>query len=583
MDSYKDKIYEQFKIPIKYIQHNTLNDSLINDLELVKFNTTDNSNNLIDISNNNTIYHKYLDPTTIVGKHSVSNMICYYTNNIDFLKQTQYIVEDVCNVDFDKDNINDMTNLWLELDTYKNDFENKFQYIEWQRLKFLNYWPAFLHILSILNISSPIMQLFAPIFMLILPFLMLKVIGSQVTISNYIDTLKITIRNNPIGKLLFEWNSVSWNTKGYILFTLIMYFYNLYLNVLACRDFYNNAKFIINSLNKTKKYLKYTIDNIDQFRKIINEHSEYSSFLKELDQKYDLIKYHYNQINCIPSSTFSIYNLLHFGNVMKCFYQINNDIEFSDMIDYTLGYNAYIDHIIGIRRNSLKNKIKPITYTNSDTFKLKNVYHPIIKHNKAIKNDIDLKNNLIITGPNAAGKTTILKCTIINLIFSQQFGYGYFTSGKLNPYKYIHCYINIPDNCSRDSLFQSEVRRCKSFLDIIDNNPESRHFCVFDELYSGTNPYEAISSAYSYLNHISKNKNIKFILTTHYIKLCKLFRKHKNIKNYNMKTKTINNNAKYYYKIIKGISKIKGGIAILKNLEYPDSVINNAIEIMNKL
>ena len=42
---------------------------------------------------------------------------------------------------------------------------------------------------------------------------MLKVIGSQVTISNYIDTLKITIRNNPIGKLLFEWNSVSWNQK----------------------------------------------------------------------------------------------------------------------------------------------------------------------------------------------------------------------------------------------------------------------------------------------------------------------------------------------------------------------------------
>ena len=63
-----------------------------------------------------------------------------------------------------------MTNLWLELDTFKADFENKFQYIEWQRLKFLNYWPAFLHLLSILNISSPIMQLVAPIFMLLLPF-----------------------------------------------------------------------------------------------------------------------------------------------------------------------------------------------------------------------------------------------------------------------------------------------------------------------------------------------------------------------------------------------------------------------------
>ena len=427
------------------------------------------------------------------------------------------------------------------------------------------------------------MQLVAPIFMLILPFLMLKVLGSRITITNYIDTLKLTIRNNPIGKLLFEWNSVSWNTKGYILFTVVMYFYNLYLNVLACRDFYNNSKYIIDSLNTTKKYLKYTIDNINQFETIISEHSEYSSFLNDLKEKKEIINRYYNIIHSLPQTTFSIYNLLNFGNVMKCFYQINNDEKFSNIINYTFGYNAYIDYNIGIRRNILKSKIKPINFTNSDTFCLKNVFHPIIKEKDIIKNNINLKKNIIITGPNAAGKTTILKCTIINLIFSQQFGYGYYSSGKLNPYKYIHCYINIPDNCSRDSLFQSEVRRCKSFLDIIDNNPDSRHFCVFDELYSGTNPYEAISSAYSYLNYISKNKNIKFILTTHYIKLCKLFRKHKNIKNLNMKTKTINNNAQYYYKIIKGISKIKGGIAILKNLEYPEPVVKKAIEIMNKL
>ena len=84
--------------------------------------------------------------------------------------------------------------------------------------------------------------------------------------------------------------------------------------------------------------------------------------------------------------------------------------------------------------------------------------------NNLIKNVV---KNKIITGPNAAGKTTILKSVIINIILSQRIGYGYYTDGVINPYKYFHCYINIPDNCSRDSLFQAEVRRCKNILTTI--------------------------------------------------------------------------------------------------------------------
>ena len=121
---------------------------------------------------------------------------------------------------------------------------------------------------------------------------------------------------------------------------------------------------------------------------------------------------------------------------------------------------------------------------------------------------------MILTGPNAAGKTTMIKSSIINLILSQQIGYGYYDGGEISVFDFIHCYINIPDSCSRDSLFQSEARRCKNILDDIENNPNEKHFCVFDELYSGTNPYEAIGAAYGYLKHISENKNVRFILTT---------------------------------------------------------------------
>jgi DNA mismatch repair ATPase MutS len=140
-----------------------------------------------------------------------------------------------------------------------------------------------------------------------------------------------------------------------------------------------------------------------------------------------------------------------------------------------------------------------------------------------VKNDIVLDKKLIITGPNAAGKTTIIKTTLFNVLLSQQFGYGVYKTATIVPYHFLHCYLNIPDTSGRDSLFQAESRRCKEILDCITTHASKRHFGIFDELYSGTNPYEAVASAYGYIHHISEMKNVDFMLTTHYIHLCELF------------------------------------------------------------
>ena len=145
--------------------------------------------------------------------------------------------------------------------------------------------------------------------------------------------------------------------------------------------------------------------------------------------------------------------------------------------------------------------------------------------------------------------------------------------------------MNIPDTSGRDSLFQAESRRCKDILDIITTEPEtnSRHFCIFDELYSGTNPDEATKSAYSFLLYLTKYKNVNFILTTHYVSLCKKMKKSKNICNYKMivnqtqdKTQDkTQNKLQYTYKIKKGISKIPGAIRILEDMNYPDEILNS--------
>ena len=191
---------------------------------------------------------------------------------------------------------------------------------------------------------------------------------------------------------------------------------------------------------------------------------------------------------------------------------------------------------------------------------------------------------MIITGPNAAGKTTLLKTTLINIIFNQQFACGFYDSASLKLYNYIHCYINIPDTSGRDSLFQAEARRCKEILDKINHNSkDKKHFCVFDELYSGTNPYEAIGSAFSFIQYLNKFDNLNLILTTHYTDLCYKLNDEKNIENYNMKIIENNNKFKYTYKLIKGISKIKGGTKVLNDLNYPNSIVNSVKNIINTL
>ena len=206
-----------------------------------------------------------------------------------------------------------------------------------------------------------------------------------------------------------------------------------------------------------------------------------------------------------------------------------------------------------------------------------NSYYAPLKDHAPVKNTIRCKKNMIVTGPNASGKTTILKSTLINLLLTQQFGCGFYESATIKPFHHIHCYLNIPDTSGRDSLFQAEARRCKDILDIIQNHSKDDHFCVFDELYSGTNPEEAEQSAVAFMKYITKFKNVSCILTTHFIKVCKKLAKSKNIVNCKMKTGKKDGHLEYTYILEEGISNVKGGIMVLQEMNYPREIIDNTI------
>ena len=183
---------------------------------------------------------------------------------------------------------------------------------------------------------------------------------------------------------------------------------------------------------------------------------------------------------------------------------------------------------------------------------------------------------MIVTGPNASGKTTVLKSAMINILFSQQFGCGFYQAAKLKPYKHIHCYLNIPDTSGRDSLFQAEARRCKEIIDIVDANKDNTHFCVFDELYSGTNPEEAVVSAVAFMEYLIRSPNVSCMLTTHFIKVCKRLKRNENISNYHMVALKTDNKIQYTYKMKSGVSNVKGGINVLIDMNYPREIIDSA-------
>ena len=163
-------------------------------------------------------------------------------------------------------------------------------------------------------------------------------------------------------------------------------------------------------------------------------------------------------------------------------------------------------------------------------------------------------------------------------------GCGFYTEATIKLYSYIHCYINIPDTSGRDSLFQAEARRCKEILQKIQKSKTLGHFCVFDELYSGTNPYEAIGSAYSFIKYLNTYDNVNFVLTTHYTDLCKKLDNEKFINNYHMKILIdTSNNFEYTYKLENGISNFRGATKVLKDLEYPDEILSDMKDIVSTL
>jgi hypothetical protein len=565
---------QRFKLPILYLAPNELHplsETVSNDLELYQSPT------------NNAMYDHLFKPTHSFARKIIPEWNKQFTSNIEFLEDTKNVLKDTRllknQLSVLKYSIDDNKLMEIWNHTKNNpEFLSKYSFIEWDIVKHFNRSTTFLQYLSLIHIMSPIMSLAFPFFLLLFPFLILKAQGVPITFDVYFDVLKSIAQNHYIGKVLTNIGKASPDKVIYLIVTVGLYFLQIYQNIIQCHHFYKNITRINDYLFEMKQYVFYSIQSMENFIEIHRNKRTYQPFLLETNKHLVNLQLFYSEIiNIQPFElTFSKFGEL--GYLLKCFYELHSNKDYEEALDYSFGFEGYVNNLFGVFENLESGAVSFVSFDISGSCNIeKQYYPPLIQSEVAvIKNNCSFDKNMIISAPNAGGKTTIIKTTAINIIFSQQLGCGFYKSCTLNPYTHIHSYLNIPDTSGRDSLFQAESRRCKEIIDIIhkSDNLKDRHFGIFDELYSGTNPIEATKSAFAFLLYLSKFSNVNFVLTTHYVAICKKFSKSDRIQNYKMVVKELDNGKlEYTYKLKKGISKIQGAITILKQMEYPEEII----------
>lgn len=561
IDDIKSELLQKspFLLPIEYHNHDFLSESLRSDIEF------QGDANLIQ----HIMKSKGNHPSLLIDKWS-----SIYTTHKGYLKDNQTLLKSY------KQHKNDMDSFISSYVDFKSEqnFLSKYQYIQFRRFFFLNSITGFLQFLALYNICSPLFSLLSPFLGLIVPYFIFYFKGIRMSFSDYLKMVKSMILNTTIIKNILHFKKDNLQQKMYSVVYLFFYGLSIYNNIQSCIQFYHNTHFMIDFNSNYFSFLckgDELIDHLYEQTKSLPSFQAFNMDLLTYKSKIGKIKHSIGSLNNVE--LYMKYGQI--GLLMKTNFEMFYNEENHNCIMYLTYLHEYhrnmtdLSHLVHTKK---LNRCSFLKDKSSKPTKLKKMYY-IAHQENAIQNDICFDKNIIITGPNASGKTTLIKSVIINLFLSQSIGFGCYKKCKTKLYDSFHSYLNIPDTSNRDSLFQAEARRCKDIFEYIKKNNKKRHLCIFDEIYSGTNPQDAVLCADLYLKSMNQYKYcVDFVLTTHYLDLCSKFdNDESSIKNQQMTViHQDKENIKYTYLLKDGISEVHGGYQVLKDLDYPEEIMN---------
>lgn len=227
----------------------------------------------------------------------------------------------------------------------------------------------------------------------------------------------------------------------------------------------------------------------------------------------------------------------------------------------------------------------------SNTIDIKNGRHPVIEQQlpigeSYISNDVFLDQDdqqiIIITGPNMAGKSALLRQTALIVLLAQMGSFVPAESAKIGFVDKIFTRVGASDNISLgESTFMVEMNEAASIL----NNVSDRSLILFDELGRGTSTYDGISIAWSIVEHLHEHPKAKAktLFATHYHELNEMEGAFPRVKNFNVSIKEVGNKVIFLRKLVRGGSNHSFGIHVAGMAGMPKSVIKRAEQILKKL
>ena len=265
--------------------------------------------------------------------------------------------------------------------------------------------------------------------------------------------------------------------------------------------------------------------------------------------------------------------------------------EFIPAIQINANQIARIDCLLSFANVAKENNyIRPVIEDN-DVLDIRQGRHPVIEKQlpigeKYIANDVLLDNAtqqvIIITGPNMAGKSALLRQTALITLLAQIGSFVPAESAHIGLVDKIFTRVGASDNISvGESTFMVEMNEASDIL----NNISSRSLVLFDELGRGTSTYDGISIAWAIVEYIHEHPKAKArtLFATHYHELNEMEKSFKRIKNYNVSVKEVENKVIFLRKLERGGSEHSFGIHVAKMAGMPKSIVKRANEILKQL
>ena len=265
--------------------------------------------------------------------------------------------------------------------------------------------------------------------------------------------------------------------------------------------------------------------------------------------------------------------------------------EFIPAIQINANLIARIDCLLSFAVASEENRYIRPTIDSSEVIDIKQGRHPVIERQlplgeRYVPNDIYLDNAkqqiIVITGPNMAGKSALLRQTALIVLMAQIGCFVPAESARIGLVDKIFTRVGASDNISQgESTFMVEMTEAANIL----NNVSPKSLVLFDELGRGTSTYDGISIAWAIVEYLHENERVRArtLFATHYHELNEMEKNFARIKNYNVSVKEIDNKVIFLRKLLRGGSEHSFGIHVAEIAGMPKSIVRRANVILKQL